>query len=128
MTAKVSVVRIGLALGGALLLAACQTNPKQTVLNLDTTDPRWKSRGCVQARRAVFEYNDGERLRGLAGLANHATPYVGTAASTLLNWRKDPERARLNEKVRAACVSPPRRLRQTAAPQGGDRRSKPRRS
>ncbi len=103
------------ALGAAVVLAGCQTNPKQTVLNLDTTDRKWSSRECVQARRAVFEYNDGERLRGLAGLANHVTPYVGTAAQTLLNWRKDPERERLNAIVRGACVSPPKRTRSASA-------------
>jgi hypothetical protein len=92
----------------ALTLAACQTNPKQTVLNLDTTDRKWSSRQCVQARKAVFRYNDGERVRAAAGLANFVTPYVGTAASTLLNLGKDPQRERLNAVVRASCVSPPK--------------------
>ena len=104
------------ATGLALMVAGCQANPKLTVLNLDTTDRRWTSRKCVEARRAVFLYNDGERLRGLAGLANHLTPYAGTAAVSLMSWRKDPERARLNERVRIACVSPPKRAAAPGAP------------
>lgn len=91
-----------------LLLAGCQTNPKQTVLDLDTTDRRWTSRACVQARQAVADYNDGQRARGIVGLADFVAPYAGTVASTLLSWRKDPQRAELNEIVRRACVTPGR--------------------
>jgi hypothetical protein len=101
-----------LALG--TVVAGCQTNPKQTVLNLDTTDRKWSSPRCVAARKAVHRYNDGERLRAAAGLANYVTPYVGTAVSTLLNLGKDPERERLNAIVRAECVSPPKPERQRA--------------
>jgi hypothetical protein len=54
-----------LALG--TVVAGCQTNPKQTVLNLDTTDRKWSSPRCVAARKAVHRYNDGERLRAAAG-------------------------------------------------------------
>ena len=103
-----------LALTAAFVLAGCQTNPKQTVLNLDTTDRKWSSPRCVAARKAVYRYNDGERLRAAAGLANYVTPYVGTAVSTLLNLGKDPERERLNAIVRAECVSPPRPVRRQA--------------
>jgi hypothetical protein len=104
------MVRRAACLMAALAMSACQSNPKQTVLNLDTTDRKWSSKACVQARKAVFEYDDGERLRGAAGLANVVTPYVGSAAALLLSWRKDPTRARLNEQVRRACVSPPKRM------------------
>ena len=100
--------RVTVMLAVAATLGACQTNPKQTVLNLDTTDRAWLSRDCVRARKAVYAYNDGERLRAGAGLANYVAPYVGTAVSTLLNLRQDPQRERLNATVRAVCVSPPR--------------------
>jgi hypothetical protein len=52
--------------------------PKQTVLNLDTTDRKWMSRECVRHRKAVADYNDGERTRGVLGLADFAAPFVGT--------------------------------------------------
>ena len=89
----------------ALLAAACQANPKQTVLELDTTDPKWASRQCVQHRKAVADYDDGQRVRSVVGLADYAVPFAGTVSSMLLSWRKDPHRAELNRRVAAACVS-----------------------
>ncbi len=92
-----------------LLAAGCQSNPKQTVLNLDTTDRRWSSRDCIRHRKAAADYNDGERTRALVGFADYAVPFAGTATSMLLSWRKDPARAELNERIVAACVTPNRR-------------------
>ncbi len=93
-----------------VLAAGCQSNPKQTVLNLDTTDRKWASRDCVRHRKAAADYNDGERTRALVGFADYAVPFVGTATSMLLSWRKDPARAELNDRIVAACVSPNRRV------------------
>ena len=113
------------ALGVAVLLAACESNPKQTVLNLDTTDRRWASRECVRHRKAAADYNDGERARALLGFADYAVPFVGTASSLLLSWRKDPQRAELNRRIEQACVSPTRTrmvgkpLREYARGRGG---------
>ena len=92
----------------ALLAAACQANPKETVLNLDTTDRKWNSRACIQHRKAAADYNDGTKTRSVLGLANFAAPYVGTAASLLHSWRQDPHRAELNRRVQVACVTPTR--------------------
>jgi hypothetical protein len=91
-----------------LLLAACQSNPKAVVLNLDTTDPKWTSRKCIAHRKAAADYNDGERARAVVGLADFAAPFVGTAASSLMSWRKDPQRAALNERIQRDCISPNR--------------------
>ena len=97
-----------LMLGAAVLLTACESNPKQTVLNLDTTDRRWMSRECVMHRKAAADYDDGERARALVGFADFAAPFVGTATSLLLSWRKDPQRAELNRRIEKACISPTR--------------------
>ena len=102
------MVRKALVIGVVLMVGACQSNPKQTVLNLDTTDRKWNSRACIQHRTAVADYNDGERPRGVLGLADFAAPFVGTAASMLHSWRQDPHRAELNRRVQAACVTPTR--------------------
>jgi len=94
-----------------LMLAACQTNPKQTVLNLDTTDPQWKSGRCVTARKAVAEYNDKEGVRtatAVAGLVA-GVPVAGAVANLALNAAQDDEREDLNNKVLAACKSDPLR-------------------
>ena len=95
---------------GALALAAgvsgCVTNPKQTVLNLDTTDPKWTSKACVAARKGVARYHDGDRTRAVVGFAgNFAAPYAGTGAALVMSQRQDKQRAELNKDIKAACVS-----------------------
>lgn len=99
----------------AMALSACVSSPKETVLNLDTTDRKWTSKRCVAARKAVAHYNDLERERGLLGfVGNIAAPFAGTAASLALSAAKDKERARLNHEVRAACISDPLKGRRMA--------------
>lgn len=102
---SLSPIRSAALVAVALLAAACQSNPKSTVLNLDTTDPKWQSRRCIAHRKAAADYNDGERTRAVVGLADFAAPLVGTAASTLLSWRKDPARAALNERIQQDCIT-----------------------
>ena len=102
------MVRQALLIGVLLLAAACQSNPKVTVLNLDTTDRKWTSRACVQHRKAAADYNDGERARAVVGFADYAVPFAGTATSLLMSWRKDPMRAELNQRVEKACITPTR--------------------
>ena len=102
------MVRKALLIGVVLAVGACQSNPKQIVLNLDTTDRKWNSRACIQHRKAVADYNDGERMRGVLGFADYAVPFVGTAASLLHSWRQDPRRAELNARVEKACITPSR--------------------
>ena len=99
------MLRRATMVGLLALLGACQTNPKQTVLDLDTTDPKWTSRQCVAHRKAVADYNDGQRTRTVVGLADYAVPFAGTVSSMLLSWRQDPHRAELNRRVQTACVS-----------------------
>ena len=108
MTVNLSA-RAAALLAVVLLAAACQSNPKVTVLNLDTTDPKWNTRRCIAHRKAAADYNDGERTRAVVGLADFAAPLVGTAASSLLSWRKDPARAALNARIERDCISASRR-------------------
>jgi hypothetical protein len=93
----------------ALTLAACQTTPKQTVLDLDTTDAKWLSAECVAARKAAHEYDDKPLTRAAAGVAGTvaAGPIAGAAASTALSAGQDDEREDLNNKIKRACVSKP---------------------
>ncbi len=92
-----------------LLVAACETTPKQTVLDLDTTDSRWASRECVAARKAVAQYKDKGGVRTAAGVAGLAAgmPVAGAAAALALNAAQDDEREDLNNQVKAACISDP---------------------
>lgn len=114
--------RHALVLGAlSVALSACVSSPKETVLNLDTTDARWTSKRCVAARKAVARYDDGQRARGIVGLVgNIAAPFAGTAASLALSAGKDKERARLNHEVRTACISDPLKGGRVAA-RGGKR-------
>ena len=92
----------------AVGVSACATSPKQTVLNLDTTDRKWTTRKCVAARKAVARYDDGETTRGVVGVVgNLMAPLAGTAASMGLSATRDDERKRLNHRVATACVSDP---------------------
>lgn len=93
----------------ALLLAGCQTTPKQTVLDLDTTDPLWPTEACVKARKTVYGYDDRETVRAAAGVAGTVAggPIAGATAGLALNALQDGKRGELNEEVKAACVSKP---------------------
>jgi len=92
----------------AVTLGGCVSSPKETVLNLDTTDKRWTSARCVAARKEVARYDDKAKVRGWVGvLGNIAAPFAGTATSLALSKAQDDERARLNHKVRSACISDP---------------------
>ena len=92
-----------------LLLAACQTNPKQTVLDLDTTDPAWESADCVAARKTVAEYNDREGVRSATAVAGvlAGVPVAGAVANAAMTASQQDEREDLNNTVRAACISDP---------------------
>lgn len=111
------MLRKALPLSAFALLAACQASPKQTVLNLDTTDPRWTSAECVAARRRAHAYDDKELTRAAAGVAGVAAagPIAGAAAATTLSLGQDDEREDLNVQIRRACVTPPAERRAIAA-------------
>jgi hypothetical protein len=92
----------------ALTLGGCVTSPKQTVLDLDTTDRRWTTKRCVAAREAVARYDEQRVPRKVVSVVgNLAAPFVGTAASLAWSASKDDERADLNHRVRSACISDP---------------------
>jgi hypothetical protein len=97
-------------LAGAVVLAAsasgCVTNPKQTVLNLDTTDPKWTSPACVAVRKGVARYHDGETGRAIVGFAgDRLAPYAGTGAALVMSQRQDKQRAEWNREVKSACTT-----------------------
>jgi hypothetical protein len=104
----------------AFSLAGCVTSPKQTVLDLDTTDRKWTSRDCVAARKAVAEYDEQHLTRGVVGLVgNLLAPLAGTATSLAMSATKDDDRAALNRRVRSACISDPLREKKMRRAQGG---------
>ncbi len=106
---NLSMAVVGLALG----LGGCVTSPKQTVLNLDTTDRRWTSRKCVAAREQVYQWDDQHGLKTVVGVAgNLVVPFAGTAGSLAITAGQRREREALNRQVLAACVTPPKHRRE----------------
>ena len=90
-------------------LAGCVTSPKQTVLNLDTTDRKWSSRKCIQARKEAAQFNEHTRQRLAVGIGgNLLVPFAGAGAATAWTISQNKARKRLNEKIDAACISPTR--------------------
>jgi hypothetical protein len=95
-----------LALIALISAAGCATDPKQTVMNLDTTDRKWTSRECVSARKAVYEFNDHHNLgTAVSAVGNLLVPFAGTGASIALTGEQQRERETLNHRVLHACVS-----------------------
>ncbi len=103
-------MRKGLLISAAasFLVSGCAASPKETVLNLDTTDRKWTSARCISARKAVARY-DEQRMthRVVRTVGNLAAPFAGTATSLAMNAAKDDDRAALNHRVRSACISDP---------------------
>lgn len=101
--------RLAVWMGAAAFLVTaggCVTNPKKTVLDLDSTDPKWVSRKCVDARKAVYAYNDHSNTRTVVGIAgNLVVPFAGAASSLALSKAQDHKRRELNDEVMSACVS-----------------------
>jgi hypothetical protein len=94
--------------GAAMILGGCVSSPKETVLALDSTDRKWTSKRCVAARKEAARWDerkDGHTVIKIVG--NLIVPFAGTATSFAMNRLRDDERAELNAKMRAACISDP---------------------
>ena len=95
-----------MALAALIACAACATNPKTTVANLDSTDRRWNTRQCIAARKAIYQFNDHHNLHTVMGVAgNLVVPFAGVAADLTMSGEQQHERERLNTWVLNACVS-----------------------
>src|SRR5207249_3722178 len=87
-------------------LQGCATTPKQTVLNLDTTDRKWASRRCVEARKEAARYNDHTRTKLALGVGgNLVVPFAGTGAALAWSASQRKSMTRLDRKIVAACAS-----------------------
>lgn len=104
--AALRLIVIALALAGSL--QACASSPKQTVLNLDTTDRKWTSKRCVAARQEAARYNDHTRAKIALGMGgNMVVPFAGTGATLAWNASQRKSMNRLNRKIVSACVTQP---------------------
>jgi hypothetical protein len=102
-------LRTLLAVGAiAVLTAGCATAPRQTVSELDRGDPEYASRDCRQARAAATNFEEHKEGRiAIAVAGNLVVPFAGSAAALAMSKLKNDERQKLNQQVRAACISDP---------------------
>lgn len=94
--------------GAGLLLSACATSPRETVLSLDSTDRKWTSKRCVEARKEAARFDENKEGHAVIKIVgNLIVPFAGTATSFAMNRLRDDEREELNRKMKAACISDP---------------------
>lgn len=91
-----------------LVLTGCASSPKSTLAELNSRDPAYRSRECVQARRAVAAYDDHKEGKVVIGLlGNLVVPFAGTAATAVMTGMQEDDKKALNHRLRAACTSDP---------------------
>lgn len=91
-----------------LALAGCAEHPRETVLQIDPDNRRYRTRQCREARQAALDYEDHILARTAVGIAgNLLVPFAGTAASLAMTAERDRERQRLNARVASACLADP---------------------
>lgn len=93
-----------------LALTACaSTNPKLTVMQLDSNDPAWAAPDCVTARQAAANFNERKGVKTAIAVAGMASgiPGAGLVVNAALSAAEEKERKRLSNAVTAACVSAP---------------------
>ncbi|MCR5874201.1 hypothetical protein LRS10_08520 [Phenylobacterium sp. J426] len=95
-------------IGAGLVLSGCATSPRETVLTLDSTDRKWTSKRCVEARKEAARFDENKEGHAVIKIVgNLIVPFAGTATSFAMNRLRDDEREELNRKMRAACISDP---------------------
>jgi hypothetical protein len=88
-----------------LVLAGCASQPKQTLLSLDTSTAAYASAECVQARQAALEYDDKMLGRVGVGLALGLLGPLGVVGAVAMDANQNNERKRLNEIIVRACTT-----------------------
>ena len=89
-------------------LTACAEHPRETVLQIDPDNRRYRTRACREARAEALRYEDHALARTAVGIAgNLLVPFAGTAASLAMTAERDRVRQRLNDRVASACLSDP---------------------
>ena len=99
---------LALAMAAVLGLTACATAPQQTLSELNTRDPEYRSRECRDARREAAAFEENRNGRTVVALAaNLVVPFAGTAAAAAMTKLRDDTKRDLNKRLRAACTSDP---------------------
>ena len=89
------------------MLAGCASQPKATMLALNTSDPAYASADCMQARGAALAYNDNTAGRVGIGLALGLLGPIGLIGAVAMDANQNTERKRLNEIIERACTTAP---------------------
>lgn len=87
-------------------LAGCASQPKDTMLRLDTSNAAYASPECVQAREAALAYDDKLLGRTGVGIALGLLGPIGVVGAVAMDVNQNNERKRLNEIIVRACTAP----------------------
>ena len=89
-----------------LLFAGCASVPQQTISELDTTDPKYKTQACLDARNIALTYDDKVASRAGTGLALGLLlgPF-GLPLAAALDSSQNGKRALINEEITRRCAS-----------------------
>lgn len=86
-------------------LTGCASQPKSTMLALNTTDPAYASPECVQARQAALDYDDKVLGRAGMGIALGLLGPIGLIGAVAIDANQNNERKQVNEIVTRACTT-----------------------
>ena len=92
----------------ALLLAGCAAKPQQTMLDLSSADPKFKSAECVDIRNRALEYDDKIGTRMAIGFASGLLlgPF-GLPIAASADAAQNTEREAFNRELQIRCMTNP---------------------
>lgn len=89
-------------------IAACASNPQQTVMTLDERDPEYSSKECLDARNIAMQYDDKviSRMGIGLGLGLLLGPF-GIPLAIMADMNQNEKREYLNREIEKRCKTQP---------------------
>lgn len=97
---KIAILGVACA---SLSASACASNPRQTLLDMDSSSPLYNTPACAQAREAALAYNDKVISRMGMGMALGLLGPVGLIGAVALDANQNNERQMLNDILARDC-------------------------
>jgi len=100
-------MRCAVVIAAALVVTGCATDPARSLHTLNSADVAYASPACTEARAAAAGFNDYKLARTGLGVAAGLLGPVGLPISLGSNVIANQRRKAMNDRVVAACTSPP---------------------